>query len=361
MPDAATNSDGTIPCQLYVWQSQCLNVSARMCDVLCMGFDYLRSAFKACKCRVSDAASFTLLLALANHANNKDGKSFAKMGVLAETCRMDERTTRRKLRALEEAGLVVVTAGCGRTNSSYKLDAKALATHSDGSSIDDPCPSETAAKPRRERGHKAPSEGVICPLSMDILTPLRGHIDPAERAYRPHLNIVEPVIEPVIEPLRGVLRNGSPRTKVSALGSSPQPPPLFALDIVGAPTAKSSRQKKQKPEPPTSATWEAYSAAYTRRYGAPPTRNAKVSGQLKTFVEQWGGAAPAIAAFYLSHPRAIYAQRFHPIDLLLLDGQALKTQMETRQLMTADSARAGERSAASAAVWMQLASEDRNQ
>lgn len=95
--------------------------------------------------------------------------------------------------------------------------------------------------------------------------------------------------------------------------------------------ARPARQTRASEPAPTSRTWESYAAAYERRYGKPPTRNAKVNGQLAQLVAQMGAdVAPALASYYLTHPASIYAQAFHSIGLLLRDAQALKTQMETR-------------------------------
>lgn len=84
---------------------------------------------------------------------------------------------------------------------------------------------------------------------------------------------------------------------------------------------------------PTALTWEAYSSAYAARYGAEPVRNATVNGQLAQFVSRIGVEdAPAVASFYLRHDNALYRNATHPVNLLLRDAEALRTQWATGRI-----------------------------
>jgi hypothetical protein len=112
-----------------------------------------------------------------------------------------------------------------------------------------------------------------------------------------------------------------------------------------------------RPEPngATGPLWQAYSAAYSRRYGAEPVRNAKVNGQLSGVIKRLGAEeAPDVAAFYVAHKAAFYAQKGHPVGLLLLDAEKLRTEWITGRQITSTAARQQERTAANGQVWDSL-------
>jgi DNA-binding transcriptional ArsR family regulator len=62
-----------------------------------------------------DKSDLLLLLALADYAND-DGECYPSVGKLATKARMDERTARRHLRNLEEAGYIETRFNRGRGN-----------------------------------------------------------------------------------------------------------------------------------------------------------------------------------------------------------------------------------------------------
>ncbi|MGT3282516.1 hypothetical protein [Yersinia enterocolitica] len=83
-------------------------------------------------------------------------------------------------------------------------------------------------------------------------------------------------------------------------------------------------------------TWAAYKNGYWERYGVDPVRNAKVSSQIKQFVERVGmEAAPHVAKFYLLVNNTFYVQKLHPVGCLLADAESLHTQWATGRTMTA--------------------------
>ena len=85
----------------------------------------------------------------------------------------------------------------------------------------------------------------------------------------------------------------------------------------------------------TTETWDAFSKAYTHRYGVEPTRNRKVNSQIKQFTERVPiEEAPAIAAFYLSHNNAYYLRVAHSTDALLKDAEKLRTEWQTGRKVT---------------------------
>lgn len=93
---------------------------------------------------------------------------------------------------------------------------------------------------------------------------------------------------------------------------------------------KARKSAKPKHEPITASTWTVYAEAYRNRYGVEPVRGARENGQLARLVKALGEAdAVRLVTFYLEHPRSLYAMSMHPLDLLVRDMQALRTQMLT--------------------------------
>ena len=93
-------------------------------------------------------------------------------------------------------------------------------------------------------------------------------------------------------------------------------------------------------------TWEAYSKAYTQRYGVEPTRNRKVNSQIKQFCERVPREeAPDIAAFYLGHNNAYYLRTSHSTDSLLKDAEKLRTEWQTGRKVTGRKAQQDEQTA----------------
>ena len=90
----------------------------------------------------------------------------------------------------------------------------------------------------------------------------------------------------------------------------------------------------------TAPAWEGYRAAYQRRYGTDPVRNAKVNGQLAHLLKRIpADEAPEVAAFYVAHSAALYVRAGHPVDLLLRDAEKLRTEWVTGHRITETKAR----------------------
>lgn len=80
-------------------------------------------------------------------------------------------------------------------------------------------------------------------------------------------------------------------------------------------------------------TWAAYADAYELRYGAAPVRNAKVSTQVKSFVQRVSrDESASIAEWFVSHPGDYYAKNLHSFGLLLADAEKLRTQWATGRI-----------------------------
>ncbi len=127
-------------------------------------------------------------------------------------------------------------------------------------------------------------------------------------------------------------------------------------DAGGEPKPISTAARKSRATvAPTSDAWEAYAAAYRRRYGTDPVRNATVNGQLANFVKRLGQVeAPQVAAFYVGHAGRMYVQAMHPLNLLVRDAEKLRTEWATGHIQTETRARNTDRMAEQGAVWNRL-------
>jgi uncharacterized protein YdaU (DUF1376 family) len=124
------------------------------------------------------------------------------------------------------------------------------------------------------------------------------------------------------------------------------------------PSASLRSAGRKDSEGRTVETWKAYSEAYKQRYGVEPLRNGKVNGMLGKFLERVpGGEAPAIAAFYVTHNRALYGTSRHCIDLLLRDAEGLRTEWASGKTMTETEARQADRTQATANAFSPLIAE----
>lgn len=152
----------------------------------------------------------------------------------------------------------------------------------------------------------------------------------------------------------------------------PNPNPEKASPAQGAGTAEAAGDPKPpasptpppqpaKPQHPSIATWEAYSAAYAKRYGVMPIRDAATNAQLLKLVSKLGAeAAPQVAAFYLSHKGARYVAAMHPPGMLLLDAGKLHTEWLTKRQMTSAEARQTDATASRGSVFNDLVQEARD-
>lgn len=94
-------------------------------------------------------------------------------------------------------------------------------------------------------------------------------------------------------------------------------------------------------------TWQAYAAAYQHRWSVQPTRNRRVNAQLAKFLEAVPiEDAPDIAAFYVRSNRGLYVSAKHPVNLLLRDAEALRTEWLTGRHGTEAEARQVDKTAA---------------
>ena len=124
--------------------------------------------------------------------------------------------------------------------------------------------------------------------------------------------------------------------------AAPAPDPGTGLALVNGSkeVATTTLNGKIKAEAKTGAIWAAYSAAYFKRYGAEPVRNAKINGQLAQIIDRLGAdEAPHVAACYVGSSNAFYVARRHSVDCLLRDCESLRTEWATGTRMSATEAR----------------------
>lgn len=111
-------------------------------------------------------------------------------------------------------------------------------------------------------------------------------------------------------------------------------------------------------EAPTNVVWNSYSNAYFSRYGTEPVRNGVVNSQLTNFLKRVGQSeAPDIASFYLTHNANFYVQKMHPVGLLLMDAEKLRTEWATGTQVTSHGAKALDRTQANKNVFQELSDE----
>jgi hypothetical protein len=85
-----------------------------------------------------------------------------------------------------------------------------------------------------------------------------------------------------------------------------------------------------------------------------------VNGQLAAFITRVPAAeAPHIAAWYVRSDRGLYVSARHPVDLLLRDAEALRTDWVTRTQRSDAEARRGDRKQATGNAVNELIEESR--
>ena len=91
---------------------------------------------------------------------------------------------------------------------------------------------------------------------------------------------------------------------------------------------KPSLKDRLKQQSPTGKTWDAYSEAYSTKYGTEPVRNAQQMGKAKALVARVGqDVAPELVRFYLQHADAWYTRNAHSLGVCLKDAEKLHTEM----------------------------------
>lgn len=106
-------------------------------------------------------------------------------------------------------------------------------------------------------------------------------------------------------------------------------------NLLGEPVREPVRRKREKEKPQGSLVWDAYELAYQRRWNVTPIRNTKVNVQCKQLVDQVGAEqACALVGYYLQRTDAFYTNAKHPLGLLIVDLQKLRTEFLSGTAMT---------------------------
>lgn len=253
---------------------------------------------------------------LAHMKNAKTGLLNPSVATVAGRVGISPSQAQRCIRELKAAGIVSVAAnahgGKPGTTPNYRLHLDRL-------------PTGSAHATPTDRTHAAPTGGADAVPDDD----LTGGAGAAEGQHPCAAGAA---------PMRPTGSAHAAQTGMNRKGTGKEP--VLQVDAFedGSPAAAGSQLKAQpakrlskaKLVAPTAATWNAYSSAFLARYGVDPLRNAKTNGQLANLVSRLGAEqAPRVAAFYVAHQGAYYAQRAHSVDALLIDAEKLRVEMLT--------------------------------
>jgi hypothetical protein len=108
----------------------------------------------------------------------------------------------------------------------------------------------------------------------------------------------------------------------------------------------------EKPEAPTKASWDSYSAAYEYRHKEPPPDNATQRSLLMRLLKLMPrDDLPGVVAFYVAHNDAQYVRNKHPLVLLVRDYSKLHTEWKQQRPVTGTEARQIEKTQAGLDGW----------
>jgi len=135
--------------------------------------------------------------------------------------------------------------------------------------------------------------------------------------------------------------------------------PLLAIPV---PTNKPKPKTKTKRKTRTTKSgpvWESYAAAYLRRYGTEPVRNAKSNALCCQLVDRLGAAeAPLVADYYPSSNNGYYAARGHTLSCLVADAEKIRTEWATGKTIYQREAHEQDRLGATGEMWREIMEEN---
>ena len=254
-----------------------------------------------------------LLLALFDHAND-DGVCYPSQEKLAQKCSMGERTVISHIQWLERHG--IVSRERRQNTQRRKSDLYQI----------------TLGNYTAEPANSAPANSAPANSAPAKFSPEPANFAPSEPAnFAPSYKEEPSVFNHQIEP----------SWVGSGIAAAPE------AEILEAETPKSAKQKtadeKIRANPDNVKTWNAYAAAYRRRYGILPESNRKTRGQVAQFVKLVGAEkAPLLAAYFPTHNGRWFVQCRHEFGLLLKSYQQIATDWATGQQMTETRARQAE-------------------
>lgn len=139
-----------------------------------------------------------------------------------------------------------------------------------------------------------------------------------------------------IAPLEGIVARKRKRQEDGRLAQAKRGQKQARPKALAKPKVEATSEQKQA----AALAFEAYAKSYAERTGELPTRNAKTNRLLQELVRRLGvEEAPHVAAFYVTHNSAFYAERLWPLDLLVRDCEGLRTQWARGQAVTREDVR----------------------
>ncbi|MFA5386775.1 MAG: helix-turn-helix domain-containing protein [Candidatus Paceibacterota bacterium] len=98
--------------------------------------------------------------------------------------------------------------------------------------------------------------------------------------------------------------------------------------VAAKPVKKTADEHETELQAACKKTWGEYSAAFERRYGTRPVRNASVNAKVRQFVQRIGyDESPAVAGFYVDRVTDPFVLRkVHDVGLLLSGAEGYRTQ-----------------------------------
>ena len=258
-----------------------------------------------------------LLLALCDHAND-EGVCYPSQEKLAQKCSMGERTVISHIQWLERHGILSRERRQNtqrRKSDLYQITLDGYMPEPANSAPANSAPANSApAKISPEPANSAPSEPANFAGTYKEEPSVFNHqIEPSERgsglAAAPAVEILDAAKTEPAEP------KATPKTA----------------------------DEKIRANPDNVKTWNAYAAAYRRRYGILPESNRKTRGQVAQFVKLVGAEkAPLLAAYFPTHNGRWFVQCRHEFGLLLKSYQQVVTDHALGQQMTETRARQAE-------------------
>lgn len=247
-------------------------------------------------------AQKSVLISLADNAND-EGVCWPSVAKIGERTCLSERAVQQAIKVLSECKVLRIESRQGRSTM-FTVTPAAF------------------APPQKLRPRKkcTPAANAPTPEPAAPQPPQELHPTPAAAAPRT-------VIEPSVEPTGNLLPADS-----------------------GQPDEKAVRQEDCR------AIWSAYAAAYHRRYGTDPVRNAKVNTQVRDLLKRLGAAeAPAVAAYFVGINDAYLIRNCHDLGSLLAKAESYRTQWATGSQVNGTTARQIEQTQANANAAMTAA------
>lgn len=253
-----------------------------------------------------------LLLALCDHAND-EGVCYPSQEKLAQKCSMGERTVISHIQWLEKHGIL---------NRERRQNTQRRKSDLYQITLEGYMPEPANSAPANSAPAKFPPEPANFAPS-----------EPAKFAgtYKEEPSVFNHQIEP--------------SGRGSGLAAAP------AVEILDAAKTEPAEPKntpktadeKIRANPDNVKTWNAYAAAYRRRYGILPESNRKTRGQVAQFVKLVGAEkAVLLAAYFPTHNGRWFVQCRHEFGQLLKSYQQVATDQALGQQMTETRARQAE-------------------